>query len=91
MMHSPGLGRTRIYTANGIIRATVLVDGMVRGKWTIERTGKDAILTIELFGPIDPGSREELVAEGMELLGFAAADAPSLPRRLGPRAWVAVW
>lgn len=67
----------RIYTANGIIRATILVDGMVRGKWTIERTGKDAILTIEPFGPIDPGSREALVSEGLDLLAFAAADAPN--------------
>ena len=66
----------RIYTANGIIRATILVDGMVRGKWAIERTGKDATLTIELFGSVDRGTREALEAEGLDLLGFAAADAP---------------
>ncbi len=72
----------RIYTANGIIRATILVDGVVRGKWTISREGDNAVLLVEPFALIDGDSREALVAEGESLLQFAAADAPTRSVRI---------
>lgn len=70
--------RARVFTINGIIRATVLIDGFVRGTWTIERTaraGPTATLVVTLFGPVDAGERAALEAEGLELLRFGAGDA----------------
>lgn len=67
--------RKRVFTINGIIRATVLVDGRVRGMWKIEREGRTAALVIDPFEPLAASDRAALEEEGMALLRFAAADA----------------
>lgn len=66
--------RARVFTVNGIIRATVLVDGFVRGMWRIERKRGEAELAIELFAPVGDAARQELAAEGERLLAFAAEE-----------------
>ncbi|GGD96097.1 winged helix DNA-binding domain-containing protein [Paenibacillus nasutitermitis] len=70
--------RPRVFTINGIIRATFLVDGQVRGIWRIERHRSGATLIIEPFEPLAGADREALVQEGRKLLSFAAADAAEL-------------
>ncbi|WP_282937384.1 winged helix DNA-binding domain-containing protein [Paenibacillus sp. RC67] len=67
--------RGQVFTINGIIKATILIDGFVQGLWRIERQGSAATLIIEPFQPLLPPIRDELLEEGYKLLMFAAADA----------------
>jgi hypothetical protein len=54
----------------------LLVDGMLKGKWWIERDGKrHAILTISPFGKLSVAERKEVTAEAERMADFAAADA----------------
>jgi hypothetical protein len=66
--------RHRVYTENGIIRSTILVDGFVNGIWSLSRIHKSATLTIEPFQPLKDEDRIALAAEGTRLLRWAAAD-----------------
>ncbi|MEU8385151.1 winged helix DNA-binding domain-containing protein [Streptosporangium sp. NPDC048865] len=74
--------RGRIFTVNGIIKATVLVDGFVRGMWKVTRSRGEAVLEVELFAPVSAGERAELEAEGARVLGFVAPAATSRDIRL---------
>ncbi|MEV4413064.1 winged helix DNA-binding domain-containing protein [Catellatospora sp. NPDC049609] len=68
-------GRKRVFTVNGIIKATVLADGFVAGTWRVERTRARAVLTVQPFTELTDAQRAELVEEGMRLLPFVAPDA----------------
>src|SRR5436305_559894 len=82
---SPGAAG-RISTVNGVIPGTVLIDGFVSGMWRLERGRAAATLTIELFGPDSPPSRESppgpssvrdaLAAEAGRVLAFGAPGVP---------------
>jgi hypothetical protein len=63
-----------VFTKNGIIRATVLVDGFVQGIWKIVKQANTATLNIELFQPISKENHKALLVEGQDLLQFAAPD-----------------
>jgi hypothetical protein len=52
---------------------TLLIDGIVRATWSIQRTSASAILQIEPFDRVS--NREAIREEGARLLGFAAEDA----------------
>lgn len=67
--------RKRVFTINGIIRATILVDGVVRGMWKIERERDSAALVIHPFEKLGAADRAALEEEGGRLLRFAAEDA----------------
>ncbi|GAA1578058.1 winged helix DNA-binding domain-containing protein [Actinomadura kijaniata] len=67
--------RRRVFTANGIIRATVLVDGFVHGMWKAEAKRKVATLRVEPFAPVPAAVREEIEAEATRLLADAYPDA----------------
>jgi len=62
--------RPLVFTINGIIRPTVLVDGFVRGLWRSERSGSTATLTIESFEPLPDEARDALADEGERLIRF---------------------
>ncbi|MFI1382191.1 winged helix DNA-binding domain-containing protein [Embleya sp. NPDC020886] len=77
--------RKRMFTVNGIIRASFLVDGMVAGMWRLTRAGKPVsagspaaagtsgpplVLELQPFRPIDRAAGAELTAEGARLLAF---------------------
>jgi Winged helix DNA-binding domain len=66
----------RIYTVNGVIPGTVLIDGFVSGMWRLERARDAATLTIELFDPQSPPGpepvRDALAAEAGRVLAFGA-------------------
>ena len=62
--------RTRVFT-----KGAVLVDGFVRGTWTIKQKRNTAALLVELFGPLSRQDRAALAEEGTRLLEFAADDA----------------
>ncbi|MDN4527714.1 winged helix DNA-binding domain-containing protein [Fictibacillus fluitans] len=62
--------KKRIFTKNGIIRPTVLVDGFVKGIWKIEEQKKITVLVIELFDKISVKEQRALFEEGHKLLNF---------------------
>ncbi|MEE6259974.1 winged helix DNA-binding domain-containing protein [Plantactinospora sonchi] len=67
--------RPAVFTNNGIIRSTILVDGFVRGLWRITRERTSATLEIEPFSRLATADIEALTQEGARLLAFAAADS----------------
>jgi hypothetical protein len=71
----------RLYTVNGIIPGTVLIDGFVDGMWRLTGTRGMTTLTIELFGPMR--ERDALVREAERVLAFCSPDG-SCDIRFGP-------
>ncbi|MFC5745905.1 winged helix DNA-binding domain-containing protein [Actinomadura rugatobispora] len=69
--------RGRVFTVNGIIRATVLVDGFVHGMWKMERKRRAVTLSIDLFRPVSDADRAALVEEGERLMAAAHPAADS--------------
>lgn len=71
--------RTRIMTdeqrkvvcIGALVKPTLLVDGVVRGTWTLS----DGVVTVELFAPLSAGERAEVAEECARLLDFVAPDA----------------
>jgi hypothetical protein len=63
----------RLYTINGVIPGSVLIDGFVAGMWRLARTRDAAVVTIEMFGPVR--ERDALTAEAERVLAFAAPGA----------------
>ncbi len=63
--------RERVFT-----RGALLVDGFVRGCWTIGRSRGAATLRVEAFEPLAGHERDAVAEEGEKLLAFAAEDAP---------------
>jgi hypothetical protein len=76
--------RARVFTSNGIIRSTILVDGFVQGRWHIDRIKGDATLVVEPFTALDRKTTAALTEEGQELLRFAAAGAGQRQVRIEP-------
>jgi hypothetical protein len=64
-----------IASKNGMVPATVLVEGFVRGTWKTERTRGKATLVIEPFEPLSGGAREALAEEGERLVRFGGDGA----------------
>jgi hypothetical protein len=63
----------RLYTVNGVIPGSVLLDGFVAGMWRLARTRGAATLTIELFAPVR--ELDALAAEAERVLAFGAPGA----------------
>ena len=63
----------RLYTVNGVIPGSVLVDGFVAGMWRLTRSRDTARVTIEMFAPVR--EREALTGEAERVLAFAAPGA----------------
>jgi hypothetical protein len=64
--------RARVFTINGIVRGTVLLDGFVAGTWKIERTKHAATVVLEPFAQWSKADRLGAEEEAMRLLAFAA-------------------
>src|SRR3712207_4266594 len=56
--------RKAIASKNGMVPATVLVDGFVRGTWKADRTRKRATISIRAFESLPKRERDALVDEG---------------------------
>ncbi|QGQ95516.1 winged helix DNA-binding domain-containing protein [Paenibacillus psychroresistens] len=66
--------RNRVFTVNGIIKATILIDGFVQGLWRIEKNKGTATLVVEPFIPLSHLDKESLTTEGIKLLAFVAPE-----------------
>src|SRR5918997_1853294 len=75
--------RKVIASKNGMVPATVLVDGFVRGTWKTERTRGKATLVIEPFEPLSASIREALAEEGERLVRFVGDGAKAYAVRFG--------
>jgi hypothetical protein len=67
--------RPRVTTKNLRVRATFLVDGIVRGTWSIAVRRKVATLALDPFEGLSTRTRRELEQEGEALLRFVEPDA----------------
>jgi Winged helix DNA-binding domain len=62
--------------ADGRFVNNLLVDGILRATWWIERDGKQhATLTVRPFRRLSRAERAEIEAEARRMVDFAAADA----------------
>jgi hypothetical protein len=66
--------RLRVFTVNGIIRSTILVDGVVHGLWRVTRKRRASTLTIQPFRRLSKKDSAALAREGVALLTFAAPE-----------------
>jgi Winged helix DNA-binding domain len=71
----------RLYTINGVIPGTVLIDGFVGGVWRLSRSRDATTLTIEMFGPLR--ERAALEREAERVLAFCSPGT-SHEIRFGP-------
>ncbi|MFD7610951.1 winged helix DNA-binding domain-containing protein [Streptomyces sp. NPDC059828] len=76
--------RSAIFTRNGIIRATFLVDGFVAGLWRVDGKRDTATLVLEPFERLSRASRKALEQEGAGLLAFMAPEASDRTVRVEP-------
>lgn len=66
--------RPAVFSRNGLVAATVLVDGFVAGVWKLQRDARTATLTISPFRRLAAAERAELQAQAADCLRVAAAD-----------------
>jgi hypothetical protein len=67
--------RGEVVTKNLRVRATFLVDGFVRGTWSVKRKRDKATLHLAPFEPLPAGALTGLREEGEALLRFVEDDA----------------
>ena len=69
-----GLG-ARLYTSEGLLMGTVLLDGFIGGRWKVVRERGRATLFVEPFARLRKADRAALAEEGARLVAFAAAES----------------
>jgi Winged helix DNA-binding domain len=67
--------RKAIASKNGMVPASVLVDGFVRGTWKTERRRGKAHLEIKPFEPLSKEDGDALAEEGERLIRFTGAES----------------
>jgi hypothetical protein len=73
----------RVFTANGIVRGTLLLDGRVAGVWQPELKRTSAAVDLRPFAPLSGRDRDRLAAAAEDLLAFAAPGAEKTEVRFG--------
>jgi hypothetical protein len=68
--------RKKIFTVNGLVPGTFLLDGFAAGTWKVAATRKAASLTLRPFGKVTKKDAAALEREGARLLQFAAPGVP---------------
>ena len=74
--------RKAIASRNGMVPATFLIAGFVRGTWKTARTRQKATLVIEPFEPLARKDRDALAEEGERLIRFTSENAGAFEVRL---------
>jgi hypothetical protein len=67
--------RRQVFTANGIVKGTVLYDGFVVATWKATSTGKAARLQIQPLERLPRAARPRIQSEADHLLDFLAPNA----------------
>jgi len=65
--------RKRLFSRQNVFPGTLLLDGFAAGLWRLSRAAGAAIVTVELFRPLNGRDRAAIAEEGKRLLDFAAA------------------
>jgi len=73
--------QTTVIRKNGDVLPTFLVDGVVSGMWTVERSRNRATLKLESFAPLPSKVRAELQDEGERLVRWMVDDATTFAVR----------
>ncbi|GIH04125.1 hypothetical protein Rhe02_21920 [Rhizocola hellebori] len=68
--------RKKIFTVNGLVPGTFLLDGFAAGTWKVAATRKAASLTLRPFAKVTKKDAAALEREGARLLQFAAPGVP---------------
>jgi len=76
--------RKRVITLNGKVHATFLVDGFVKGTWSLARERDTVTLHLSPFSRLSRQDRAALMEEGARLLAFADAAARGRDVRFAP-------
>jgi hypothetical protein len=76
--------KPKVFTINGIIKGTILLDGFVAGTWKMARRRNEAELAVEPFAVVSAGDRAILEEEGARMLAFAAPEVEARAVRFGP-------
>ena len=71
----PSRYRGAVYSKNGIVEATLLVDGMVAGTWTFESGKAEGVVRIRPFARLAQRERVAAAEEGELLARFLAPEA----------------
>lgn len=66
--------RRAVMTVNGLVSATILVDGFVCGTWNLERGKGRALVRVSPFAALRKTDRAALEAEGQRFLAFAGVE-----------------
>jgi Winged helix DNA-binding domain len=77
----PSALQPTVIRKNGDVLPTFLVDGIVAGMWTVERSRNRATLRLEPFAPLPRKARGELEDEGERLVRWIADDATTFAVR----------
>lgn len=64
--------KARVFTVNGIIRDTVLIDGFDGRTWRLRRERVGLSVEFELIGELFSARRDEIAQETDRVLAFAA-------------------
>jgi hypothetical protein len=70
----PEARRASVFTRNGLVAATVLIDGFVAGTWKLQREAAAATLTITPFKRLSAADRAALESEAEDCLRVAAPE-----------------
>ncbi|MBT2745600.1 MULTISPECIES: winged helix DNA-binding domain-containing protein [unclassified Lysobacter] len=70
----PESRRASVFTRNGLVAATVLIDGFVGGVWKLQREAALATLTIAPFKRLSAADRAALETEAEDCLSVAAPE-----------------
>ncbi len=73
--------RSKVFLPALRVRATILVDGFVRGVWRVEKTKTAAELVIEPFERLNRSDRAALTEEGERLVQFIEPESKSFKVR----------
>jgi hypothetical protein len=66
--------RKALWTSNGVLPGTLLVDGSVAASWSVDRSGDAAVLRIKELADISRSDHEAIRDEGLGLLRLLAPD-----------------
>jgi hypothetical protein len=75
--------RSKVYLPGLRVAATILIDGLVAGTWTVEKKKGVATVTITPFNTLTPQNRAALNEEAERLICFIETDAKSYEIKFG--------